>query len=56
MTRTFFNVIFIISFGAIFTLIDYFNKMEYVSRFILIIAMIAYSIGQYSAKYPKNKD
>lgn len=55
MTRTLFNVIFILSFGAIFTVIDYFNKMEYISKYILIIALIAYSIGQYSAKYPKSK-
>jgi len=56
MTRTSFNLIFIISFGVIFTVVDYFNKMEFLSKYILIIALIAYSIGQYSAKYPKNKE
>ena len=54
MTRTLFNIIFILAFGAIFTLLDYLNKMEFLSKYILIVAMVAYFIGQYSAKYPKN--
>jgi hypothetical protein len=56
MTMNKFNLIFIIAVGIILTLVDYYNKIEILSKYLIIVILIAYYIGQYSTRFSKKED
>jgi hypothetical protein len=53
MSRNLFTIIFIIATAAILILVDYFNKIEFLSRYLVIVILAAYNIGQYSTRFSK---
>jgi hypothetical protein len=57
MNRTYFGMLFIIISGIIYFSAEYFfgemKVMENLRTFLVIWILIAYQVGQYSMKFPK---
>jgi hypothetical protein len=57
MKREYFGMLFMIAFVGLYFLLESFIGEEaishYLSRFIVVWLLIAFSIGQYSMKFPK---
>jgi hypothetical protein len=55
MTRKIFTVLFmVVAFVFLYTM-AHFEKLDIVATFSFIIVVAAYSAGQYSTKFPKEK-
>lgn len=53
MTQFKFTIIFIIAITILLLLLDYFIGLEHISKFIVIVIIAAYYLGQYSARFQK---
>lgn len=54
MKREYFGALFIIVFTLFYLALAHFFGFETVSKYIIIWVLIAYFVGQYSVKFPKN--
>ncbi len=56
MTRTTFTFVFmIITFVFLYTM-AHFEKVDLVGKFSFILVLVAFTAGQYSTKFPKEKE
>ena len=53
MTQRYFNLLFILGFGILYFGLTYFFEDAKVTHYFFIWVFCAYSIGQYSTKFPK---
>jgi hypothetical protein len=56
MARTTFTIIFMIIAGIFLYIMAYFEKVDLVGKFSFILVLVAFTAGQYSAKFPKEKE
>ena len=56
MTRTTFTIIFMLLAGIFLYTMAYFEKLDVVATFSFILILVAYTAGQYSTKFPKEKE
>jgi uncharacterized membrane protein len=55
MTRTTFTIIFMIIAFVFLYAMNHFEKLDLVGKFSFILVLVAFTAGQYSAKFPKEK-
>jgi hypothetical protein len=51
----FFDILFIIVIGVVFSLIDYFGYSNLLSKYAVVVAMIAYFSGKYIGQFELRK-
>ncbi|WP_164975420.1 hypothetical protein [Flavobacterium piscinae] len=55
MTRSTFTILFMITAFVFLYAMAYFEKLDSVATFSFILVLVAYTAGQYSTKFPKEK-
>ncbi|MBC8884533.1 hypothetical protein H9X57_17645 [Flavobacterium piscinae] len=56
MTRSTFTILFMITAFVFLYAMAYFEKLDSVATFSFILVLVAYTAGQYSTKFPKEKN
>jgi hypothetical protein len=56
MTRITFTVLFMVVAGLFLYAMAHFEKLDIVAKFSFILVLVAYTAGQYSTKFPKEKE
>jgi hypothetical protein len=56
MTRTTFTIIFMVIAGIFLYAMAHFEKLDLVGKFGFILILAGYTAGQYSTKFPKEKE
>lgn len=56
MTRTTFTIVFMIIAFVFLYAMSHFEKLDLVGKFSVVIVVIAFTAGQYSTKFPKEKE
>jgi hypothetical protein len=56
MTRTTFTILFMIFAFAYLYAMAHFEKLDLVGKFSFILVLVAFTAGQYPAKFPKEKE
>lgn len=56
MTRTTFTIIFMVIAGIFLYAMVHFEKLDFLGKFSFILILAGYTAGQYSTKFPKEKE
>ena len=56
MTRTTFTIIFMLIVGIFLYTMVHFEKLDLLGKFSFILILAGYTAGQYSTKFPKEKE
>lgn len=56
MTRTTFTIIFMVLAGVFLYAMAHFEKLDIVGKFSFILVLLAFTAGQYSTKFAKEKE
>ncbi|HRE77264.1 MAG TPA: hypothetical protein PLL09_05500 [Flavobacterium sp.] len=56
MTRTTFTIIFMVIAGIFLYAMIHFEKLDLLGKFSFILILAGYTAGQYSTKFPKEKE
>ncbi len=56
MTRTTFTILFMVLAFVFLYAMAHFEKLDFVGTFSVVVVVIAFTAGQYSTKFPKEKE
>ncbi len=56
MTRTTFTILFMVLAFVFLYAMAHFEKLDLVGTFSVVVVVIAFTAGQYSTKFPKEKE